>query len=353
MLLEYKIRRIFLRQGAIYDLQERDCSLNFMLYAVCLCNMMLFASATCLMAEQIEVRNSGFEDYVTPIDDPLPLPEEYFSRTWGSEEYPRCVVDPSPIPHWILSSHQKPNGAGTFNPTKGQYDAEAYEGDYVAYSHKVYISQVLDSTLTAETEYTLTVAIGRRLDQYFPGYKIQLKAGDNILAEADTPCTPNEGEYCIATINSFASSDNSFLGQPLAITLYSSDQQTNFDDVRLIANGKRPRIISLCPPFAEIGDTVSVWGKDFGDSQGVSDICLSNKCSSNEKLTEEEWYGDEQVGFVVPNFKCTAFEVRPQTDPPTYKEYIRRKVVIIRGGETSNAKPLEIYRPIDCPPSTQ
>jgi hypothetical protein len=129
----------------------------------------------------------------------------------------------------------------------------------------------------------------------------------------------------------------------------ANDDATGIDNFLLKNDGLPPKIISLCPPFADIGDTVSIWGKDFGNTQGNCDICLNGMCFSNEKLVVEYW-SDNRIDIVVPSFKCKRFKYKDSED---YKDSIKPILTITCGDQISNVKRLEVFRPIDCPPPVQ
>jgi hypothetical protein len=135
----------------------------------------------------------------------------------------------------ILTGWAVIGDAGAFNPTTNEFPGEAPEGKNTAYSNGPTISQILTSTLQANTLYTLSVEVGDRLDAPFPGYFIQLLAGGTILAQDNNMLLPGQGQFLTSTFSFFASSNNPLLGQQLEIRLGSTGLQTNFDNVRLDA----------------------------------------------------------------------------------------------------------------------
>jgi hypothetical protein len=106
----------------------------------------------------------------------------------------------------------------------------------VAFSNGGTISQVLAANLTANTIYTLTVSIGRRLDSGFPGYIVELLASNQLLAYNNW-LNPAAGQFQVATVT-FNSSLIACCAanSPLSIKLIgASGTQTNFDKVSLDA----------------------------------------------------------------------------------------------------------------------
>ena len=111
----------------------------------------------------------------------------------------------------------------------------------MAYSHTDggTISQILSDVLTANTLYTLSVSVGDRLDQPFPGlgYSINLLAGSTVLASTSTP-VPLDGLFATATVQFQTFADHPNLGAALQIQLIThTGGQVNYDNVLLDAQG--------------------------------------------------------------------------------------------------------------------
>jgi Tol biopolymer transport system component len=102
-------------------------------------------------------------------------------------------------------------------------------------------SQVLSSTLQANSTYTLRVDVGNRADYPFSLYTIELLAGTTVLASSANTVAPEEGAFLTDTLVYNVGAGHAALGQPLAIRLSATgrtasgsfEAQTNFDDVRL------------------------------------------------------------------------------------------------------------------------
>lgn len=141
------------------------------------------------------------------------------------------------IPGWTHTGD-----SGTFNPTTSQYAAEASEGSNVAFSSNggPEISQVLGDILNPDTQYTLSVMVGDRLDQNFPGYSVQLLAGGVLLAEDNNSMSSVDGDFFESTVNYESTQSDMQLGEALEIRLRGFGAQVNFDDVRLDAVSSIP-----------------------------------------------------------------------------------------------------------------
>lgn len=95
-------------------------------------------------------------------------------------------------------------------------------------------------TLEANTQYTLQVEVGNpgaSLFAGFPGYAVQLLAGDTIIAEDSNTLDIAEGSFSTSTIVYSTPLDEPNIGQPLQIrllnTLENDGLEVNFDDVEL------------------------------------------------------------------------------------------------------------------------
>ena len=71
---------------------------------------------------------------------------------------------------------------GTFNPLAISFPSVP-DGENTAYSNGGTIAQVLASVLEANTIYRLEVQLGNRPETPFPGFAVQLWAGNSLLAE--------------------------------------------------------------------------------------------------------------------------------------------------------------------------
>lgn len=109
------------------------------------------------------------------------------------------------------------------------------------------VVQVLDATLTAGTRYALSVAVGNIASgvsvvqpyanfgnfdlRGFPGYRIDLLAGGDVIASDNNTLHPSEGTFEISTIQLDVDSDHEQLGEPLAIRLVNLNQADVLDPI--------------------------------------------------------------------------------------------------------------------------
>jgi hypothetical protein len=138
------------------------------------------------------------------------------------------------VPSWSVSGTG--GGGGVFNPIVGtHFTSEPPHGSQTLYLNQGTAFQVLAAVLTANTQYSLQVDIGRRLPPTaFPGYTVELLAGSTPLG-SESSLTPALGAFSTSTIMYTALGTDPLLGQPLQIRFTSVFTQTNFDNVRLDA----------------------------------------------------------------------------------------------------------------------
>ncbi len=120
---------------------------------------------------------------------------------------------------------------GVFNPTTANFSNPVPDGNNTAWLNSGSATQILSTALTANMSYSLMVDVGDRKDSAFPGYRVALWAGNNLLA-SESSLMPNDG-FLTSTVNYTALAGNPFLGQALTIELHSNGTQVNFDNVRL------------------------------------------------------------------------------------------------------------------------
>jgi hypothetical protein len=95
--------------------------------------------------------------------------------------------------------------AGTWNPQPAPgtfFSAPVPEGSQVlavGFQHASDVNQNLSVGLTANTTYTLTYFVGRRLDVPMSAYTVSLDAGATVLA-SDSGATPAAGTFVSRTI---------------------------------------------------------------------------------------------------------------------------------------------------------
>ena len=191
-------------------------------------------------AVTLAISNPGFEDPV--------LPDGGFTTNvlpgWQ-------LYDPSGLV--LLDATATDSSFGAFNPTgTGAYTSDRVpEGNNDAFIYLTQnpgsgvagISQTLSSNLIADTKYTLSVDVGNPIDYAnfgltgFPGYRVQLLAGGNVLAQDNNSFNPTEGTFATSTVSYIALASDPNIGNPLEIRLLNSLQgngrEVDFDNVRL------------------------------------------------------------------------------------------------------------------------
>lgn len=184
-------------------------------------------------------------------------------------------IDP-PIPNWEIYD---PDGLvesfadaelpafdapllGVFNPATGagntpHPDVGVPEGNNISFADsglqagegRVGIFQPLDTVLEGGKRYTLQVEVGNpqsftlqtlQVDfdlDGFPGYQVQLLAGDEVLAVDDNSLSISEGEFQTATVTYRSTVNDASLGENLGIRLVnlneSEGRSVTFDSVSL------------------------------------------------------------------------------------------------------------------------
>jgi hypothetical protein len=178
-------------------------------------------------ADLLFINNPGFEDFALGV--------ESFSTHIGIGVGSQIITG-DPIPGWVLVGH-----GGTYRPDQSRFPGGVPEGNNTAWLeyesiHSSTLSQVLSDVLTADTVYTLSVDLGRRLDYPLAAYSVQLLAGGALLSEGTVEDIP-AGEFRTVTVTFTASPDHPQLGQALEIRFVANAdrQQANFDNVRLDA----------------------------------------------------------------------------------------------------------------------
>jgi hypothetical protein len=144
-----------------------------------------------------------------------------------------CMYNAGPIPDWTLSGV----GAGSWQPGSNNvyFNQPLPDGPTVAYVNGT-LSQDLDVTLLPNTEYTVTVDVGDRLDGYRGGWSIALDAGTMQMCESS-------GQTTSITVGTFAQETCSFItgssvpSGDLSVILGGSGNGANatFDNVSVAA----------------------------------------------------------------------------------------------------------------------
>ena len=193
-------------------------------------------------AASITIANSGFENPDLTGVEPV-IGDEVFTF----ETPPQWqLYDPSGlIP---AETNLETSYPGVWNPSADFYPEDVPEGENIGAiflnqtpgSGVVGFSQTLSNTLEANTQYTLQVGVGNpgaSLFAGFPGYAVQLLAGDTVIAEDNNTLEIAEGSFATSTVVYSTSVNEPNLGEPLQLrllnTLEDNGLEVNFDNVEL------------------------------------------------------------------------------------------------------------------------
>jgi hypothetical protein len=142
---------------------------------------------------------------------------------------------------------------GVWWPGEFDYDVGVPDGQNIAFvdsqapvgSGIVAIQQTLEASLEPNTRYTLAVSVGNNSGVFapefmgFPGYRVELWAGDRLLAVDHNTQTPAEGNFVTSKIAYTASPCDPSFGQPFTIRLVNllagPGREVDFDNVTLVA----------------------------------------------------------------------------------------------------------------------
>jgi len=175
----------------------------------------------------------------------IPITNYSFENPVFSDGGYTPIGTPNPIPGWVVTGR-----AGVFNPTSAHFVGGIVpDGNQTAFLNKdAKITQVLSAALGTNKTYTLQVDVGDRLDVSFPKYKIELGVmlNNQFLALAsDSAGLPDNGKFTARTVTYTTLETNPYLGKPLAISLWSSEIQVNFDNVHLENQNNTPEPATL------------------------------------------------------------------------------------------------------------
>lgn len=205
-------------------------------------------------AATISLENSGFE-----------LPEQTNEQVPGAGFF-----DFTTPPGWSLYDPNSliPENAGLNTSfTGGWKPSDSFfpdipEGDQIASiflvppgSGEVGLVQNSGVLIESETEYTLSVAVlntpnvaGAEFFTGFPGYRLELLAGDTVISADNNSVLINEGEFEQVSLSYISSRNDVYLGQELSVRLINPNLnnssgldngngiEVNFDNVQLNAN---------------------------------------------------------------------------------------------------------------------
>nr|AHI58871.1 FidU2 [Fischerella muscicola UTEX 1829] len=193
---------------------------------------------------QIPINNPGFEDPFLKVKDEFTLE----TPTNWTMYNPDGLIPQKPTDSTSYL------GVTNAFPRSAFYNQHAPEGRNIGSVYLIQksgsgiagLEQTLDATLEPNTKYTLMVDIGNAADSFkdislavFPGYCVELLAGDTVLAADENTISIEEGGFKTSTVTFTTKPNTPLLGQKLGIRLInllqSSSANIDFDNVRLTA----------------------------------------------------------------------------------------------------------------------
>jgi len=160
-------------------------------------------------------------------DTSVPIQNASFETT--SSVLGPGVYNYGPIPGWTMVGT-----GGSWQPNSSYYNLPLPDGNVVAFSSGSLSQTLTGVSLQPNSSYTLTVAVGNRLDGFTSNgqYTIQLDAGSTVLATvtgSNSSITPGTFMDVVLTYTT----GGTVTPGDLAIVLSTSGSQSNFDNVRL------------------------------------------------------------------------------------------------------------------------
>lgn len=169
----------------------------------------LFLIPGMALAAPIPIVNFSFEDDRPPSGGTTP----WVDYGWG-------YFNTSMSGWTIQGGTGDGNGIGTWIPNvPGQYFDSLPNDTNIAYVINGNISQTLSTNLASNNVYTLTVYVGDRkgTDREFDSYAVQLYAGNNLLAEANS--LKPSSQWLLETVTYPSTDSSPGLGAALTIKL--------------------------------------------------------------------------------------------------------------------------------------
>lgn len=133
---------------------------------------------------------------------------------------------------------------GTFYPTVATWGYVTSDGLNLAYMNGGAIEQAVGAILVADEAITLTVDVIYRPNFGSRNYRIDLLAGDTIIASDIGTIMPAPGESMESVLTYTPAANDPLLGQQITIRLGGASQ-VNFDNVRLDAPVPTPGSLAL------------------------------------------------------------------------------------------------------------
>ncbi len=215
--------------------------------------MALGGSVTALRANPVTVVNAGFEDTSgQSVFNEFTLGQP---AGWNFHNPTDLIGSPG-----TFTGTLQPNGSDFFNATapEGSKVTILFNSEREGEGEYGYV-QTLAATLQADTTYALTVQVGNiasgtaQNNEFFdldgfPGYRVDLLAGNTVIAQDLNTLAIAEGEFALSTVSISIGAVHAQLGQALGIRLVnlnvisdgytqatSPDLEVDFDDVSLSA----------------------------------------------------------------------------------------------------------------------
>lgn len=187
-------------------------------------------------ADTIPVNNPGFEAFV--------LADGQRSKTGPSGASSTVILSADPVPGWFVDV---PDGdGGTQNPTAAVFPAEAPGGQNVGYSVGPLLSQQIVAAVQPNTEYLLSVLVGRPLawTQPFEYFVALATPGDgpggSFVRALDTnSVSVAPGTFSLVTV-AWESPADFPANTPLSIFLGSKLGPAAFDEVSVTTTNTTP-----------------------------------------------------------------------------------------------------------------
>nr|AIJ28537.1 HpiU3 [Fischerella sp. ATCC 43239] len=201
--------------------------------------------ANAAVTTSIPIKNPGFEEPILKVEGDYTIDAPPGWTTYN----PNGLI-PEKRTKWTSN-----NGVGHVGPNYGQlfYNQQLPEGKNIGFIYLAQkagsgiagFEQTLDAVLEPNTSYKLIVDIGNFGGMFkgvsfagFPGYRVELLAGDTVLAADHNNLYIKDGEFKTSTVTFTSAANNPYLGQKLGIRLINLLQGKfsglDFDNVRLI-----------------------------------------------------------------------------------------------------------------------
>ena len=184
------------------------------------------------------VPNAGFFDFETPL---------------GWELYdPNSLIPDNASLETSFTGGLKPSAAFFANIPDGEQISTIYL--ITPGAGEVGLAQSSVTTIEPNTTYTLSAAVlntpglpGIAIFEGFPGYRLELLAGDTVIAVDDNTLAVDEGDFVTASVSYTTSKNDIYLGEALSLRLINLNLdndsnpnggngiEVNFDNVILSA----------------------------------------------------------------------------------------------------------------------